>query len=77
MTPRTTRRYSLWTQTKIDYVFPGSPSTTTVTIVDDEEPNSPPAFATTTVNRIIAEDSPVGSVLGGPIAATDPEGDRR
>ena len=57
------------------YVFPGSPSTTTVTIVDDEVPNKPPAFATTSVNRIIAEDSPVGSVLGGPIAATDPEGD--
>ena len=53
----------------------GNPSTTTVTIIDDEVPNSPPTFATTTVNRIIPEDSPVGTLLGDPIAATDPEGD--
>ena len=53
----------------------GNPAT--VTIVDDEVPNKPPAFATTTVNRtwLIPEDSPVGAVLGDPIAATDPEGD--
>ena len=53
----------------------GNPSTTTVTIIDDEVPNSPPTFATTTVNRIIPEDSPVGTLLGDPIAATDPEDD--
>ena len=58
-----------------DGVSVGSPSTTTVTIIDDEVPNSPPTFATTTVNRIIPEDSPVGTLLGDPIAATDLEND--
>ena len=48
---------------------------TTVTILDDEVPNKPPAFATTTVNRTCPEDSPVGHLWGEPIAATDPEGD--
>ena len=51
----------------------GNPST--VTILDDEVPNFPPAFATTTVNRIIPEDSTVGAVIGEPVPATDPEGD--
>ncbi len=53
----------------------GNPSTSTVTVMDDETPNLPPAFASTTVNRTIPEDSPVGALLGNPIAATDPEGD--
>ena len=53
----------------------GSPSTTTVTIIDDGVPNSPPTFDTTTVYRIITEDSPVSTLLGDPIAANDPEGD--
>ena len=63
--------------TRDDGVFLGNPSTHRhhVTIVDDEVPNSPPTFATTTVNRIIPEDSPVGTLLGDPIAATDPEDD--
>ena len=51
----------------------GNPAT--VTIVDDEVPNFPPTFATTTVTRLIPEDSHVGAVLGEPIAATDTEGD--
>ena len=58
-----------------DGVTLGSPSTTTVTIIDDEIPNSPPTFATSTVNRIIPEDSLVGTLLGNPIAATDLEDD--
>ena len=53
----------------------GSPSTSTVTIIDDEEPNNSPTFAVTAVNRSIPEDSPVGALLGTPIVATDPEGD--
>ena len=53
----------------------GNPSITTVTIIDDEEPNSPPIFAVTNVNRSLPEDSPVGTLLGDPIAATDPEDD--
>ena len=61
--------------TNADGVSVGNPSTTTVTIIDDEVPNSPPTFATTTVNRIIPENSPVGTLLGDPIAATDPEDD--
>ena len=51
----------------------GSPSTSTVTIIDDEEPNNSPTFAVTAVNRSIPEDSPVGTLLGDPITATDPE----
>ena len=66
---------SLTLSTSDDGVTLGSPSTSTVTIIDDEIPNFPPAFATTTVNRIIPEDSPVETHLGEPIAATDPEGD--
>ena len=58
-----------------DGVSVGSPSTTTITIIDDEEPNSPPTFAVTNVNRSLPEDSPVGTLLGDPIAATDPEDD--
>ena len=38
-------------------------------------PTARPTFATTTVNRIIPENSPVGTLLGDPIAATDPEND--
>ena len=57
---------SLTLSTDADGVSVGSPSTTTVTIVDDEEPNSPPTFATTTVNRIIPEDSSVGTPIGRP-----------
>ena len=56
-------------------VILGNPSTSTVNIIDDEEPNSPPSFATTTENRIIPEDSLVGTLLGDPVAATDPEDD--
>ena len=58
-----------------DGVTLGSTSTSTVTIIDDEEPNNPPSFATTTENRIIPEDSLVGTLLGDPVAATDPEDD--
>ena len=58
-----------------DGVSVGSPSTTTVSIIDDGVPNSPPTFDTTTVYRIITEDSPVSTLLGDPIAANDPEGD--
>ena len=58
-----------------DGVSVGNPSITTVTIIDDEEPNSPPTFAVTNVNRSLPEDSPVGTLLGDPIAATDPEND--
>ena len=53
----------------------GSPSTSTVTIIDDEEPNNSPTFAVTAVNRSIPEDSPVGTLLGDPITATDSEND--
>ena len=66
---------SLTLSTDADGVSVGSPSTTTVTVVDDEIPNSRPAFALSTLDRSIPEDSPVGTPLGGPIAATDPEGD--
>ena len=66
---------TLTLSTDADGVSVGNPSTTTVTIIDDEVPNSPPTFATTTVNRIIPENSPVGTLLGDPIAATDPEND--
>ena len=58
-----------------DGVSVGSPSTSTVTIIDDEIANFPPAFATTTVNWTIPEDSTVGTLLGDPVAATDPEDD--
>ena len=57
------------------YVFLASPFTSTVTIIDDEIPNFPPVFATTTVNRIIREDSLIETLLEEPIIATDPEGD--
>ena len=66
---------TLTLSTDDDGVSVVSPSTTTVTIIDDEVPNFPPAFATTTVDRIIPEDSLVGTLLGDPIAATDPEDD--
>ena len=47
----------------------------TITIIDDDKTNLPPQFATTTVNLSILENLPVGTLLGDPISATDPEGD--
>ena len=64
---------TLTLSTDTNGVSVGSPSITTVTIIDDEEPNSPPTFAVTNVNRSLPEDSPVGTLLGDPIAATDPK----
>ena len=58
-----------------EYVFLGSPSTTTVTVLDDETTNLPPTFATSTVNLIVPEDLRAETFLGDPIAATDPEHD--
>ena len=58
-----------------DGVSVGTPSATTITVVDDDEPNSPPEFATTTVELSIPEDSSVGTLLGDPISAIDPEDD--
>ena len=37
--------------------------------------NQPPAFNETSPTRSVPEDSPVGALTGGPVSATDPEGD--
>ena len=50
------------------YVFPGSPSTTTVTIVDDEEPNTPPVVATTSPVTVNENQTAVAT-----LEATDPD----
>ena len=66
---------TLTLSTDDDGVSVGSPSTTTITVIDDEVPNFPPAFDAITVDRSIPEDSPMGTLLGDSIAATDPEND--
>ena len=38
-------------------------------------PNSPPAFAANHITLSVAEDAAIGANVGGPVAATDPDGD--
>ena len=53
-----------------DYVFPVSPFTTTVTIIDDEEPNKPPVIAT--ISPITVEENQTAVAT---LEATDSDND--
>ncbi len=53
-----------------------SPSTLTVTIADNDEPNAAPVFNPQAVTRTLVENSAGGVALGAPVAATDADNDQ-
>ena len=52
-----------------------SPSSLTVTITDNDEPNAVPVFSPSSLTRSVAENTAAGTAVGGPVTATDADGD--
>ena len=52
-----------------------SPSSLTVTITDNDEPNAVPVFSPSSLTRSVAENTAAGTAVGGPVTATDGDGD--